>query len=470
MHGTIGHAMAALRRRWWVLAVVVAGQFMFVMDVFIVNVAIPSIRSDLHAGAGEMQAVLAAYQVAYASLVVTGGRLGDILGRRRVFVGGVLGFTAASLWCGAAGSGLELVLARLVQGGAAALMVPQVLATIHELFPANAVPDGARARAFAAYGIALGLGGAIGFALGGWLVELDLGGLGWRCVFLVNLPIGLVIAVAAWRLMPPGLMQGNVRQPAAQLDIAGAALLFLGLACLIGPLLAGHELGWPLWLWAMVAVAVGVLALLPRFERRVARHGGMPLVDLALLGDRLFRRGLGAAFAFQFANISYYLVITLFLQGRLGFSPLQSGLAAVPLALAFSIASQLAGRWTARFGTHVLRWGCLVQLAGIGALGVVLALPQPGAPEIVAALALFGFGQGLVMAPLFGLVMANVGPAHAGSGAGMLNTVNQAAGGIGVSAVGTLYAMDGIAAALAALALAIAVCRMLLGRMRPTEG
>lgn len=322
------------RRRWWVLAVVVAAQFMYVVDAFVVNVAIPSIRRDLGATAGEMAAVIAIYQVAFAAMVITGGRLGDIFSRRRLFMAGVLAFTAMSLWCGLANSGAELVLARLAQGATAALMVPQVLTTLHTLFP-----DAGRRRAFAVFGVALGLGGAVGFALGGWLVTLDLAGIGWRSVFLVNLPVGIAIAWAALRLMP-----ATMRRPGVRLDLPGAAVLFLALVCLIGPMLAGQELGWPWWIWPTMAVGGLLLCLFLRLERLIEHRGGLPLIDLALLSDRAFRCGLAAVFAFQFGNVSFYLVITLFMQGELGFSPMQSGLAVVPLALAFAAASQLAGR------------------------------------------------------------------------------------------------------------------------------
>ena len=393
--------------RWWALAVVVAAQFMFVVDAFIVNVAIPSIRADLHASTAEIEAVIAAYQVAYASLVITGGRLGDILGRRRVFVTGVLAFTAASLWCGLASSGAALVLARIVQGATAALMVPQVLATIHVLFP-----DAGRGRAFAVFGIALGLGGAAGFALGGWLLTLDLLGLGWRNVFLVNLPVGIAIALAAPRLMPDLGRRAGVR-----LDLPGAALLFVSLTCLIGPVTVGNDLGWPAWLWVVAAGGGVGLSLFPRFERKVERRGGLPLLDLGLFGDRAFLRGLGAAFSFQLGNVAFYLVVTLFTQGDLGFTPMQAGLAVVPLALAFTVASQLAGRWTARRGIAVLLWGSAVQFAGLVAVGSVAGLvARPEMAVLMAALAVFGFGQGLVMAPLAGVVLATVRPAHAGSG------------------------------------------------------
>ncbi len=442
--------------RWWALGVVVAAQFMFVVDAFIVNVAIPSIRADLRAGTAAIEGVLVAYQIAYAALVITGGRLGDIVGRRPAFIAGVLAFTAASLWCGLAGSGTELVLARTAQGVTAALMVPQVLATIHVLFP-----NAGRGRAFAVFGIALGLGGAVGFALGGWLVTLDLLGLGWRAVFLVNLPVGLAIALAARRLLPD-----VPRRPGTRLDLSGAAMLFASLICLIGPVTVGHELGWPAWLLAVAAAGAAGLVLFLRFERRLEHRGGLPLLDLALLGDRRFLRGLAAAFSFQFGNVSFYLVVTLFTQGELGFSPVQAGLAVVPLALAFTLASQLAGRW-ARAGILVLLWGSAVQLAGLMAVGILAGWPsRPGTAVLMAALAVFGFGQGLVMAPLAGVVLAGVRPAHAGSGAGLLNTVQQAAGALGISLVGAAWFGSGILAAAAVLGLSILATIGILARMR----
>lgn len=455
---------AAANRRWWALAVVVAAQFMFVVDAFIVNVALPSIRRDIAAGPGEMAAVIAIYQVAYAAAVITGGRLGDIWGRKRVFIAGVVLFTAASLWCGLARSGPELVLARLAQGGTAALMVPQVLATIHPLFP-----DAARAQAFAVFGVALGLGGAVGFVLGGSLVTLDPGGLGWRSVFLVNLPVGLLIALAAWRVLPAA-----ARRPGTRLDLAGAAILFASLVGLIGPVLAGPELGWPAWAWGVMAAGAAGLVLFGRFEREVERGGGMPLIDLALLEDRAFGRGLASAFAFQLGNVPFYLLMTLFMQNQIGLSPAQSGTVFAPLALAFTLASQLAGRWSARRGpVPVLLAGCAAQFAGIAVLGAMAATVAPVPMAVlVAALVVFGFGQGLVMAPLAGLVLATVKPAHAGSGAGLLNTVQQGAGALGVSLVGAIYLWGGgadrrgVLAAFALLGYLAIVTGALLARMR----
>ncbi len=336
------------RPRWLCLTVVVAAQFMFVVDAFIVNVAIPSIRADLAMSEAGIEAVIALYQIAFATLVITGGRLGDLSGRRNVFLIGLLGFTAASIWCGLAGSGAELIAARLAQGASAALMSPQVLATIHTLFP-----DEARSRAFAVFGIALGLGPALGFVFGGWLLALNLFGLGWRVIFFVNGPIGTAIAVAAWRLLPP--MAGR---PDQTMDLPGAALLFLGLLCLIAPILCGRELHWVWWLWLIEADGIATLFLFLAWERRTERKGGQPLIDLVLLSDHAFLRGLLATMCFFEANMSFYFVLTLFLQNGLGLTPFQAGLTVLPLALAFVAGSRVSG--------DIVR-GCFIQIAGLAA-------------------------------------------------------------------------------------------------------
>jgi predicted MFS family arabinose efflux permease len=297
-------------------------------------------------------------------------------------------------------------------------------------------------------------------------VTFDLFGLGWRSIFLVNLPAGLAVACAALWLMPEG-----ARRPGTRLDLPGAATLFLALVCLIGPVLAGPELGWPAWLWGTMATGGLLLGLFLRLERRVERHGGLPLIDMALLSDRRFLRGLAAAFTFQIGNVSFYLMMTLFMQNHLGFSPMQSGVAVVPLAIAFTIASQLAGRWVVEHGMRVLLLGCAIQFAGLAALAGLVPF-QPDLMVLLAVLPVFGFGQGLVMAPLAGVVLAPVPPSHAGSGSGMLNTIQQAAGAIGVSLIGMLTVMggawgyNGILAALAFLGLSVITTGVLLGRMR----
>jgi MFS family permease len=452
-------------RRWWVLAIVVAAQFMFGVDAFIVNVAIPTISSELHASPAQIEAVIAVYLIAYATLVVTGGRLGDIYGIKNVFLTGVLGFTAMSLWCGLAQSGSELIAARLAQGAAAALMVPQVLATLHLLFS-----DQSRGRAFGIYGIVLGLAGAAGFLLGGLLVTLDLAGLGWRAVFFVNGPFGLIIIVAALRIMP-----AVPRRAGTRLDIAGAIVLFAGLLCLIGPLLFGHDAQWAPWVWLAMATGVAILLVFPRFEHMIANRGGMPLIDLALLSDAAFMRGLMAAFCFFFANLSFYLVMTIFLQKALHVPPLQAGMIFLPLTLTFVIASRHSTARARHRGTLVLIEGCTIQVVSLAVLAVLVASVEAPATVLLAlVLAMFGYGQGLVMAPLSSAVLSTVKPASAGSGAGMYGTTAQIANAAGVAAIGAVFfAIEAVSSAQMALLvssvlfmLSIAACAGFLSWMR----
>jgi len=439
-------------RRWWVLAIIVSAQFMFGVDAFIVNVAIPTIAAELNASAAQIEAVIAIYLIAYATLVVTGGRLGDIYGTRNVFISGVFGFTVTSLWCGLAQSGPELIVARLAQGATAALMVPQVLATIHLLFA-----DSSRGRAFGIYGIVLGLAGAAGFLLGGILVTLDLGGLGWRAVFFVNVPFGVIIIAAAVKLMPV-----VPRRAGTRLDIPGAVVLFVGLLCLIGPLLFGHDLHWSPWVWLVMAAGIAIIAAFLRLERAVARKGGMPLIDLSLLSDAAFMRGLAAVFFFFFANLSFYLIMTMFMQKALQIPPLQAGLVFIPLALTFVIASRHSGVRAKHRGTLVLIEGCAVQLVGLAALVVVIEWAStPSAIMLALVLTIFGYGQGLVMAPLSSAVLSSVKPASAGAGSGMYGTIAQIANAAGVAAIGAVFfAIEAADAARPALLVACALFAM----------
>jgi EmrB/QacA subfamily drug resistance transporter len=463
---TQSHSNAVPTRRWWALASVAAAQFLAVVDTFVVNVAVPSIRIDLHADAAEIQAVVAVYQIAYAALVITGGRLGDIVGRRRVFLAGVIGFAVASLWCALSGSAPALIFARAAQGGAAALMVPQVLATIHTLFP-----DGARARAFAVFGVTIGLGAAAGFMLGGWLVTLNLAGLGWRSIFYVNVPIGLGIVVAAAILMPSMPRSADTR-----LDLPGAAVLLVGLLCLIVPPMFGRELGWPRWLWLTLTAGTAVLAGFVRLQRAVEQRGGMPLIDLALLEDRAFTAGMCATFCFFLGNLSFYFVLTLFVQNGLGFSPFDAALTVLPLAFAFVAGSRLAAGRMARRGVAALVEGCIVQTVGLAGTALLVgAVAHPTMVMLMLPLTVFGYGQGMVLAPLFSVVLTNVGHAQAGSGSGILTTTQQVANGAGVVLAGAVYFSVQVThgdrwatlAAMAALACTVVGTIGFLLRMRP---
>jgi EmrB/QacA subfamily drug resistance transporter len=439
-------------RRWLVLAVVVAAQFMFGVDAFIVNVALPTIATELRATSSQIEAVIAIYLIAYATLVVTGGRLGDVYGAKPMFLAGVAGFTLTSLWCGLAQSGSELIVARLAQGITAALMVPQVLATLHVLFHGRD-----RSRAFAIYGVVLGLAGAAGFLLGGLLVSFDLKGIGWRIVFFVNVPVGLLIITAAWRVMPRAPQHIGTR-----LDIAGALVLFVGLLALIGPLLFGHDLDWTPWLWIVMAAGLAIIAAFLRLERRVAARGGMPVVDLALLADKPFTRGLCAVFFFFLANLSFYLVMTLFMQNELHYPPVQAGLVFLPLAFAFVVASRHSGSRAQRRGIMVLVEGLGLQVAGLAAIAMMLTeITEPPVWLTAVLLVVFGYGQGLVMAPLSGAVLSTVQAASAGAGSGLYGTTTQIANAAGVAAIGAVY--FAIAPAVTALFVSFALFTLSLG-------
>ncbi len=417
-------------RSYWTFGVLMAAQFMYVMDVFIVNVALPAIRIDLSATPSEIQGIIVLYLIAMATLLITGGRLGDIYGATLVFLAGLIGFTFASLLCGLAISGRMLVIARAAQGASAALMVPQVLATTHRLF------QGAdRGRAFGIYGVVLGVGAAAGMALGGWLLALDIAGLGWRSIFVINVPIGMGLVAATLRLAPHMPRRHNVH-----LDVAGAITLFLALLCLLGPILVGQELAWPRWLLAVIGVGFLFLVLFWVIERGVARNGGFPLVQVDMLKQRSVALPFLAVLFFAFANVAFYFSITQYMQSGLRYSPLQSGAALVPLLLVFSVSSHLAAPRARRGGPRAMIEGCAVQVAGLAVIGLTVGLDLAPGPAVFSALLIpFGIGQGMVLSPLSNLALNTIHTDDAGSGAGALSTLQQIGNATGVSLVGALF-------------------------------
>jgi predicted MFS family arabinose efflux permease len=296
-------------------------------------------------------------------------------------------------------------------------------------------PDAARARAFAVFGVTIGLGAAVGFMLGGWLVTLNLAGLGWRSIFCVNVPVGLAIVLAAAWLMP-----AMARSAKTRLDVPGAAVLFVGLLGLIAPPMFGRELGWPWWLWFTMATGAGLLAGFLRLESTVEKRGGMPLIDLALLGDQMFMAGTCATFCFFLGNLSFYFALTLFIQNGLGFSPFDAALTVMPLAFAFVVGSRLAAGRLQQRGVVALVEGCVVQAAGLAGTALLIGtVAHPTMTLLMLPLVLFGYGQGMVLAPLFSAVLTNVRHAHAGSGSGILTTTQQVANGAGVVLAGAVY-------------------------------
>lgn len=427
--------MSQLRRRWLAFGVMVTAQFMFIVDAFIANVAIPSIRTSLHATPAQLEAVLAVYQLGYAILLITGGRLGDLFGRRRVFLLGLIAFTATSAGCGLAGSAAALIAWRFAQGLSAAMMVPQVLASVQALF-AGAERD----RALSIFGLVMGTGGAAGLLVGGALTSADIAGLGWRTTFLINVPVGLTAALLGWRWIPrpaPGVAKVN-------LDTAGVAWMAISVAAVLVPLLFGRELHWPVWSLALLIVGLLGMATFQQLEARVDRAGGTPLLPPALLQHRAFMTGLTASALHYIGMMAFFLVLTLYLQNGRQLSALHMGVVILPLALAFLITSRVANAMVRRYGIRSLLSGLGLMALGLlmllSGFGTAWAHPiAPSMTRISIALALHGAGQGLVIVPLIGLVLTGVPRTQAGAAAGLLITAQQLAGALGVACIGGLY-------------------------------
>ncbi|HEY0695277.1 MAG TPA: MFS transporter, partial [Kribbella sp.] len=414
-----------------VLTTLLFGAFLPMLSFFIINVALPAIGSDLHASSGGLQLVVGSYGIANATLLVVGGRLGDGFGRKRLFLIGLTGFTLISLICAIAPTIGVLLAARVVQGAAAAAMTPQVLATISSLLTGTH-----RARAMAMFGVAGGLAAALGQILGGVLVSANVFGLGWRAVFLVNVPVGVVAVVAAVKLLPETRAAQRLR-----VDVAGAGLLALALVLLLLPLTEGRPLGWPAWTWASLAATIPAVGLLGLHQHRSERSGSAPLIPPSVLRLRPMRIGLLLAVGFFTTFGGFMFVFALATQGEAGMSPLEGGLSLLPMAIGFLITSIYGPRLQQRYGAGLIVRGWVIQAVGYAMLGVVaLTLwPEVTPLTLAAPMLVAGFGSGLVMVPLIGVVVGQVPPAQAGLGSGILLTSQQTCLALGAATVGTAY-------------------------------
>ncbi|RKF19376.1 MFS transporter [Altericroceibacterium spongiae] len=413
-----------------VLAILLLGGFITVFDLFVVNVAIPSIQKDLNAGFAEMGFVIAGYELAFGVLLIAGGRLGDRHGRRRLFALGMAGFAVSSFLCGIAPDAHSLIAARLVQGAAAAILFPQVYALLRVLYD-----EAGRSRAFGLLGMTLGFAAIAGQILGGLVVESDLFGSGWRMIFLINLPIGLLAAMAV-RIMPES------RSPAAlHIDWPGIGLATAGLLLLLLPLLEGPNAGWPLWTGASIAASALCLLAFMRWERAVAKRGGDPAIDLTLFRSSGFSAGALVVLLIYSTATSLFLCFALLVQSGLGLTPFEAGTLFAPASVGFVVASLLAPRLVRRLGRIGIAGGALVYAAGIGWM-IWTAAGLTGRSDALAllpSLILFGFGQGLSMTPLLNLVIGYVEERHAGMAAGIISTMQQVGGAFGVSIVGIFF-------------------------------
>lgn len=412
-----------------VLAVLLTATFMTTIDNTIVNVAVPSIRSDLQATGGEIQLVVASYFITYAVLLITGARLGDLQGYRRLFLVGLAIFILASLACGLAPDVRLLILARAAQGAGAAMLAPQVLSGIQLEFDGQA-----KARAIGYYSVAIAGGAVAGQVLGGALVGADLFGAGWRSIFLVNVPLGLFGLLAALRYLPR--WEGSAD---GRLDLAGVGAFSLAILLFLVPLTLGREAGWPLWAFIGLALSGPALWLFVDVERRVDARGGYPLLDLELLRRPVIAFGLLAQSALTVTASGLLFVLAIYLQDGLGRSALYSGLMLAPWIVAFGVASRFHRSLPPRTRRLASPLGFVALAAAFLVLAASSVVRPPDGPFLAAVLGVGGIGTGLGFTGIVDHLTSRVGPGHAADLSGLIGTNSEVFGAVGVATFGSLF-------------------------------
>lgn len=416
-------------RRWSMLAILLCGIFLAPLDFFIVNVALPAIQRDLHATAAQLQLVISTFAASYAVFLITGGRLGDLYGRSRVFAAGLIAFVIASTICGWAPTIEILVVGRALQGLSAAAMVPQGLASINLIFPANEKP-----RALSIYAATYGFAAAAAQIIGGSLISLNVFHIGWRAIFLLNVPIGIGVACVALPMLPK--FNATTKR---EIDLKGVLLLALSLASLIVPLIEGREAGWPWWsIVSLVVVCPLILIMFWQHEKRLATDG-WPLVDPDALLLPALRLGLGAALFFYSIAV-VFLLLAVYFQDALGLDALKSGLGFAPFGIGFFLgplcsprAMRMLGSWTAVVALLVEVVALLLMASAVGLATDIVKLP------LSPLLFVIGFGQGMAMPALLRAVLAHV-PAHfSGLMAGTINSTMQISASLGVAVIGGIF-------------------------------
>lgn len=421
-----------INRRWLALAVVLAAECMDLLDATVVNVAAPAIHRNLHTSATGLQWIVGGYSLAIAVGLITGGRLGDLFGRRRMFLIGAVGFTLSSLLCGLAPSTDALVAFRLTQGLAAAVLLPQGLGVIREVFPPDEI-----GKAFGVFGPVIGLAAVLGPILGGALVDWNLAGTSWRLVFLVNLPLGLAAVGGAWWLLP----RTAPTHRTSRLDMVAAVLS--GAACflLVYPLIQGREVGWPWWTFLMMASSVVLFVAFGTQQRRRSRRGRDPLVLPSVFAHRGFTAGLVVLLLFFAGMGGVLLTMSVFLQTGEGFSPIHAGVVFIPMSLGMAVGAGLSGGFLGkRYGRIVIQAGAGLTL--LGWLLIIWAIHRGGVVgtlDLLPGLAAAGLGMGLTVAPLFDVILASVTDEETGSASGLLNALQQLSGSLGVAVLGTVF-------------------------------
>ena len=420
--------------RWPALIVLLTGAFLPAFDFFVVNVALPAMHVELGARPEDLELVVAAYGLAFGILLITGGRLGDLYGRKRLFMGGMVGFTLASALCGLANSPQMLIASRVLQGLTAALMNPQVLAIIRVTFP-----EGERARAIGYFGTTLGLASIAAQLVGGALVQADIAGLSWRPIFLVNVPVGAVALFFAARTLSESKAQGR-----PTLDFGGIALATLTLGCLIYPLVEGAGLGWPWWILAMLAATAPLLAVFVLYELQLHHRGRSPLVNMRLFRDPAFSLGLVMAMTFFSGLAAFFLGLTIFLQQGFGYGPLATGFVFVAFGIGFVGASLLSSRVSRRIGPRTISLGTGMMCTGLIVIVAMVNAAHGAAIDLLIlwpVLMWFGAGQGLALPTLVASVVGSsrIPPQEAGAASGVFTMVQQVAFALGVATLVGLF-------------------------------
>ncbi|GJF31732.1 hypothetical protein KNE206_44320 [Kitasatospora sp. NE20-6] len=421
---------APYRWRWAALFVILAAEVMDLLDSLVTNVAAPAIRADVGGGESTIQWLGAAYTLAMAIGLITGGRLGDIFGRRRMYLVGAVGFTLGSIACGLAQGPEQLIAARAFQGLLGAIMLPQGLGMLKEIFS-----EKEQGTAFGLFGPVMGLSTVGGPILAGWLVDADLWGTGWRMIFLINIPLGLFAVAGGLAFLPEWKSARAVR-----LDLVGALLAAVGAAMIIFPLVQGREHGWPAWSFAMIGLALAVFAVFAWYEKRISSSGRDPLVEPSLFRKRGFSGGMVLGLFFFSAMTGFWLTFSLYTQIGLHYSPTKAGLAGIPSSIGMVVAF-VASQGLVKFGRKVMHGGLIGMAAGVG--GVILTLGLAGESvtpwQLAPALAVTGLGMGFVMAPFFDTVLASVEPHETGSASGTLTSVQQLGAALGTAILGTVF-------------------------------
>jgi len=417
-------------RKWWNLLIILFAPLMSVVDIFIVNVSLPTIQTYYHTTNANVQLVVVAYLIGYAVFLITGSRTGDKFGRKKIFCLGMAFFTLASALCGLAGSIDQLILFRFIQGIGAAFMVPQTVTLIHLTFKEGKDRD----KAFGYFGIIQGFAAVLGQFLGGYFIHAHWISAPWRLIFLVNIPIGLMASVLA-----AIFLEESVQNKQKRMDTGGVVLLTVALVFLIWPLTQGRELGWPLWSVAMLLASFGLLYAFIRNQKKKESSGREPLIHIDLFKIKSFSMGVLCVFFYFGLHNAFLLSVAIVLQKGYHLSPYSASLFFTSIGWAFVLSSYLSIRFAARYGERLLQTGCVMMLMSFAAQALFFTYHTPSPITIIGCFVVYGLGSGFVLPSILNVTLAEVPAKFAGSSSGVYSTIQQFSSAAGVSILGGIF-------------------------------